>query len=140
LSIRADHSIDATSSSQSSAEILACSEPNAWRSILASGESGEMEARLRRFDGEYRWFVVCSSPLTDAAGGIARWYGVSTNIEDRRQAEEAPRARELDFRLIVDSIPAPVAVMTPAGEVKGVNQPVLEYFGEAYMVAGSRDR
>jgi PAS domain S-box-containing protein len=75
-----------------------------WQSILASGESGEMVARLRRFDGAYRWFHISASPLSNAAGEIVKWYGVSTDIEDRRRAEEALRVRELDFRLIVDSL------------------------------------
>ena len=47
-----------------------------WQSILASGEAGEMEARLRRFDGEYRWFNICASPSRDAAGKVVKWYGV----------------------------------------------------------------
>jgi PAS domain S-box-containing protein len=103
-----------------------------WQTILASGEPGEMEARLRRFDGDYRWFHVSASPLRDAAGSVVKWYGVSTDIEDRRRAEEALRVRELSFRLIVDSIPAPVAVTTPTGEVEALNQPTLEYFGKTY--------
>jgi PAS domain S-box-containing protein len=103
-----------------------------WQSILASGESGEMEARLRRFDGDYHWFHISVSPLRNAAGSVVKWYGVSTDIEDRRRAEEALRERELNFRLIVDSIPAPVAVTTPAGEVEALNQPTLEYFGKTY--------
>ena len=45
------------------------------------------------------------------------------------RAEEALRARKLDFQLIVDSIPAQVAVVTPTGEVETLNQPCLEYFG-----------
>ena len=47
-----------------------------------------------------------------------------------KSAEEALRARELNFQLIVDSIPAQVAVTTPTGEVEGLNQPCLEYFGK----------
>lgn len=58
-----------------------------WRSILDSGKQGEVEGRLRRFDGEYRWFLVCFSPLRDAAGQIVKWFGVSTDIEDRKRAE-----------------------------------------------------
>ena len=45
-------------------------------------------------------------------------------------AEEALRTRELNFQLVVDSIPAPVAVTSPSGQVEGVNQPTLEYFGK----------
>ena len=54
-----------------------------WRSILASGEPGKMEARLRRFDGEYRWFHFLARPLVDASGQIVKWCGVSTDIEDQ---------------------------------------------------------
>jgi len=53
------------------------------------------------------------------------------NLAERlAQAEEALRARELDFQLIVDSIPAQVAVITPTGEVVTLNQPCLDYFGK----------
>jgi PAS domain S-box-containing protein len=48
------------------------------------------------------------------------------------RADEALRARELNFQLVVDSIPAPVAVTSPSGEVEGVNQPTLEYFGKTF--------
>ncbi len=44
-----------------------------WRSVLASGESREMEARLRRFDGEYRWFLFRTYPLRDASGQVVKW-------------------------------------------------------------------
>src|SRR6185369_6087741 len=98
-----------------------------WRSMLASGKASEMEARLRRFDGEYRWFLLCTSPLRDEAGQVARWYGLSNDIEDRKRAEEA---LTLARTQIVDGIPALVAVMTPGGEVELVNRLVLEYFGK----------
>src|SRR5713226_6971877 len=49
-----------------------------------------------------------------------------------KHAEEALRAHELNFQLIVESIPAPVAVITPTGEVEALNQPVLDYFGKPF--------
>ena len=49
-----------------------------------------------------------------------------------KRAEEALRARVLNFQLIVESIPAPVAVITPTGEVEALNQPVLDYFGKSF--------
>jgi PAS domain S-box-containing protein len=101
-----------------------------WQAILASGEAGEMEARLRRFDGEFRLFHISSNPMRDEAGHIVKWCGVNTDIEDRRRAEESLRLRELNFQLIVDSIPVPVAVTTPTGEVESLNQSTLEFFGK----------
>jgi len=59
-----------------------------WRSIIASGESGEAEARLRRHDGECRWFLFRMSPLRDENGNILKWYGINTDIDDRKRAEE----------------------------------------------------
>src|SRR5262245_26484904 len=59
-----------------------------WRSILASGEPGEIESRLRRFDGVYRWFLFRANPLRDESGNIIKWYGINTDIEDRKRAEE----------------------------------------------------
>jgi PAS domain S-box-containing protein len=65
-----------------------------WSAIRASGMPGELEARLRRFDGEYRWFLFRGVPLRDEAGNIVKWYGSSTDIEDRKRAEEELRRSE----------------------------------------------
>jgi PAS domain S-box-containing protein len=59
---------------------------------------GGLEARLRRFDGEYRWFLFQAEPLRDQSGRIVKWYGSSTDIEDRKRAEEALRESEQRFR------------------------------------------
>ena len=101
-----------------------------WRSILASGESGEIEARLRRFDGVHRWFLFRASPLRDESGGIVKWYGTNADIEERKRAEEALRSKEQSLRLIVDTIPGMVCTLSAAGEVQLLNRQVLEYFGK----------
>jgi PAS domain S-box-containing protein len=65
-----------------------------WQQALASGSPGEAEARLHRYDGTYRWFLFRTNPLRDENGAIVEWYGVNTDIEDRKLAEEAlSRAR-----------------------------------------------
>ena len=58
-----------------------------WQELLASGKSGELEARLRRADGVYRWFLFRVEPLRDAQGTIVKWYGTNTDIDDRKRAE-----------------------------------------------------
>src|SRR5882724_10482634 len=58
-----------------------------WRSVLASGEPGEMEGRLRRFDGVYRWFLFRATPSFDNDGKVVKWFGTNTDIEDRKLAE-----------------------------------------------------
>ncbi|MCA6109368.1 hypothetical protein [Bradyrhizobium cenepequi] len=53
---------------------------------------------MRRFDGEYRWFLFRAGPLHDERSNIVKWYGSSTDIEDRKRAEEALRESEQRFR------------------------------------------
>jgi PAS domain S-box-containing protein len=60
---------------------------SAWQRCLATGEPGEAEARMRRHDGEYRWFLFRTHPLHDETGRIVKWHGVNTDIEDRKRAE-----------------------------------------------------
>jgi PAS domain S-box-containing protein len=65
-----------------------------WRRVLASEQSGEAEARFRRHDGEYRWFLIRAEPLRNETGRTVQWYGVNTDIEDRKRAEEELRRSE----------------------------------------------
>ena len=97
---------------------------------LASGEPGEAEARMRRFDGAYRWFLFRANPLRDESGNIVKWYGTNIDIEDRKRGEEALRASELSWRQIVDNIPGLVATTGAMGEVEFLNRQTLEYFGK----------
>ena len=61
-----------------------------WRVSLATGEPFENEVRYRRAaDEQYRWFLARAVPLRDQRGKILKWYGVSTDIEDRKRADEA---------------------------------------------------
>ena len=101
---------------------------NRWRSILTSNALGEMEARLRRSDGEYRWFLFRTRPLTDASGQVTKWCGLNIDIEETRQVEEALHARESHFRLIFDGLPALIILMNPDGDLLRANRHCLEFF------------
>ena len=59
-----------------------------WALSLASGETFENEVRYLRADGQYRWFLSRAVPLRDGRGKILKWYGTSTDIEDRKTAEQ----------------------------------------------------
>jgi PAS domain S-box-containing protein len=59
-----------------------------WRASVASGAPFENEVRYRGADGQYRWFLTRAVPLRDARGKIVKWYGSSTDIEDRKRAEQ----------------------------------------------------
>jgi PAS domain S-box-containing protein len=100
-----------------------------WQAALASGEPVEAEARMRRFDGAYRWFLFRANPLRDESGKIVKWYGTNADIEDRKRVEEGLRASELSWRQIVDNIPGLVATMGARGEVEFLNRQTLAYFG-----------
>src|SRR6266699_6269868 len=58
------------------------------------GKPFELEARMRRYDGQYRWFIFRADPLLDEQGKIVKWYGTNTDIDDRKRAEEALRRSE----------------------------------------------
>jgi PAS domain S-box-containing protein len=96
-----------------------------WRSILATGEPGELEARMRRFDGEYRWFLFRGMPLRDATGAVVKWCGTNADIDDRKRTE-------IDLRRVLDSIPGLVATNTPTGETELVNRQLAQYFGRTF--------
>jgi len=93
-----------------------------WRTLVASGEGGEIEARLRRHDGAYRWFLIRVEPLQDESGEMVRWYGTNTDIEDRKRAEEKLRQDERELRRITDAIPQTIIVQGPDGSPLYANQ------------------
>ncbi len=102
-----------------------------WQAIRATGNSGGTEARLRRFDGEYRWFLMRAEPMRDESGTVVKWYGLNTDIEDRKRAEEALRASETNLRERIDSIPGLVCTMNAVGKLEQFNRPLLQFFGKS---------
>jgi formate hydrogenlyase transcriptional activator len=100
-----------------------------WRALMASGAGGEIEARLRRHDGTYRWFLIRVEPLQEESGRILRWYGTNTDIEDRKRTEEKLREDEREIRRITDAIPQTIMVLNPSGVPIYANQALLDYTG-----------
>jgi PAS domain S-box-containing protein len=60
-----------------------------WSEAVATGKPHENEVRFRRADGQYRWHLDRGVPLRNEDGNIVKWYGVATDIEDRKRTEEA---------------------------------------------------
>jgi formate hydrogenlyase transcriptional activator len=75
-----------------------------WGRLLATGEAGEIEARLRRYDGEYRWFLFRAEPVRDNHGDIFKWYGANTDIEDRKRAEALLAAEKRTLEMIANGV------------------------------------
>ncbi len=63
--------------------------PAQWKAALREGRSFEIEHRLRRADGTFRWFQSRSRPVRDASGAVTMWLGTSTDVSELRQAREA---------------------------------------------------
>jgi PAS domain S-box-containing protein len=99
---------------------------------LASVEIGvsyENMYRVRRADGQYRWFRIHSEPRRGPDGLV--WYGLFFDIDDQKRAEEALRESENSLRQIIETIPAFVFRATPSGEPDYMNQRIVEYTGKA---------
>src|SRR5262245_6297617 len=106
---------------------------------IASGSPYEIEQRLRRADGHYRWFQNRGFPLRDGNGQIVRWCVLLTDVDERRRAEDALRASEQKLQLIIDTIPALVWRGTPEGDLDYLNRRAIEYLGHtAQSLAGGR--
>ncbi len=73
-----------------------------WRALLASGQSGEIEARLRGHNGGYRWVLLRAEPVRDHRGDVFRWYGASTDIESRKRAEALLAAEKRTLEMIAN--------------------------------------
>ena len=110
-----------------------------WRVLLSSGEGGEIEARLRRRDGVYRWFLIRVEPLHDELGNIVRWYGTSTDIDDLKRAQvELLRGQE-ELRRITDAIPQTIVVLSPEGLPLYTNRVASDYTGVTLEEVGAEN-
>jgi PAS domain S-box-containing protein len=100
-----------------------------WQNLLVSERPGEIEARLRRFDGEYRWFLFRVKPVHDQLGRITKWYGVNTDIEDRKRAEDELRESKQQLHQLVEALPALIWRGTAEGDLDYLNQRHIDYVG-----------
>ena len=103
-----------------------------WRAAVATGEPFEAEARLRRADGEYRWFLFRAVPLRDELGNIIQWYGTNTDIEDRKQAEEIRTAQGRQAGVRAD-VSAALSKPAHSGEfLRGSAEAIVRHLGAAF--------
>src|SRR5581483_856098 len=100
-----------------------------WHSLGERQQACSMEARLRRFDGEYRWFQIAVSPVHDEQGNLVRWYCISTDIDARKCAEKRLSDEERDLRTITDAIRQSIVVLAPDGATIYANRAALELTG-----------
>ena len=109
---------------------------SAWQDIMSSRVSREVEGRLMRADGEYRWCTLRQNPLFDGNGQVIAWYGVVLDIEDRKRAENALQvaqaalqASEQNLNVIINSLPVLAWSARPDGGADFVNERWTDYVG-----------
>ena len=76
-----------------------------WKQLLETGSAGEAKARLRRYDGSYRWFMFRAIPMYDEDDKLIKWYGQTTDIEDHQRAEALLDREKRLLELIAKSNP-----------------------------------
>src|SRR6202047_2303639 len=100
-----------------------------WLALVEARKPGELETRIRRYDGVYRWFLIRVVPQLDAEGNVVRWFGSNTDIEDRKRTEKKLLEEERELRQITDAIPQTIVVLDPKGDPLYANQAMLDYTG-----------
>jgi len=100
-----------------------------WWQGLRQSQAGTTEVRLRRFDGEYRWFQITASPVYDEHANLVRWCGINTDINDIKCSEQKLRQEEADLRTITDAIRQSIVVLAPDGTTLYANRVALDHTG-----------
>jgi PAS domain S-box-containing protein len=96
-----------------------------WRAAMTAREPYEDEMRLRRADGQYRWFLIRTVPLRDEQGNIVKWYGTSTDIEELKQAEDTLRRNQAFFAAEAQRIGGLLKTATGHGHERSAGDEVV---------------
>ncbi len=102
---------------------------SAWTAIRASGEPGNLDCRVRRHNGEYRFVAARVVPFTDEAGKICGWYGCSEDIEEHKRTEQRQRSGAEELCNVIDAIAELIAVVNPDGNLTYINDEFRRYAG-----------
>jgi PAS domain S-box-containing protein len=102
---------------------------HAWSHAVATGEPYDIQCRLRRHDGVYRWFRAHGQAAGDSDRRVTRWYGLITDIEDHKRAEEALKSSEEKHRVIVEAANDAVISMDENGFILLANPSTMRMFG-----------
>src|SRR6516165_10236529 len=100
-----------------------------WTDSVAGRGPYDVEYRVRRSDGVYRWFKTRGRPMRDSKGNIVKWFGTCTDITDLREIEEALRASEERFRGTFENAAVGIALRDATGRVLRVNEKLCAIVG-----------
>ena len=99
-----------------------------WQAAIASGSPFELEKRMRKSDGNYRWFLARYTLVRDDDGNIRRWYVACTDIEERKRAEERLQQENTALR-------AEISQSSVSDEIIGSSEPLRKVLAEVEKVA-----
>lgn len=102
----------------------------AWRQAVAERRTFEFEHRVRRRDGEWRWFTIRAVPVLESSGEIREWVGVHADVTDLRLAQEQLRQSEALYRQIAEGLPDIVFTCSGDGQVDYLNPRWYEQTGQ----------
>lgn len=103
---------------------------NRFHEAFKLREAFRLEHRLKRFDGQYRWFIEYASPYFSSEGKFMGYIGTSFDIEDRKRAEQALVESEKRFRILVENAPEAIVILDhERGVFMDANQNALDLFG-----------
>ena len=103
----------------------------AWKEAARTGGKYQVEYRLKRYDGVYRWFLARGTPMVDSSGAIVKWYGTTTDIEERKLTEVALEERVHERTAVLDeqrSLVSKLLAHSPSGIT--VNEVIRNDAGE----------
>jgi PAS domain S-box-containing protein len=100
-----------------------------WLESVAERHPYDVEYRVRRRDGEYRWFKTRGVPIRDGAGNVVKWFGTCTDITDLRQTQEALAESEHRFRGTFENAAVGIAHTDLEGRFLRVNQKLCDILG-----------
>ncbi|TQS36784.1 hypothetical protein Golomagni_02757, partial [Golovinomyces magnicellulatus] len=110
-----------------------------WKHSLRTGEQFAMQARLKRFDGTYRWFYTRASGLRDSRGVVVQWHGTSMDIHEQHVAEvkaarqEEIEASEAKHRRLANLIPQIIFSATEEDGITFANHQWLSFTGQPFQ-------
>jgi PAS domain S-box-containing protein len=102
-----------------------------WERAIATGEPYEVEFRLRRADGSYRWHVARAQAMVGADGRPVRWFGTVTDLHDERETSAALERERHFLATVLDSISDAIAVCDAEGNLTRANRAASAFFDTA---------
>lgn len=100
-----------------------------WRRDLSTGVLRDLEVRLRRADGDHRWFHHAAAAMRDASGKIVKWIVTATDIDESKRAGETEKEHALQLKQIIDVAPLHMFIWEADASASYGNRASLDFFG-----------